>query len=206
MRDEENTLMKIRGILQEGIRLRESLLEDFFLKCLADVAVVAARALKRGNKLLIFGNGGSAADAQHMAAELVGRFFRPRVPLAAIALTTDSSVLTSISNDQDFKEVFARQIRALGKQGDVAVAITTSGRSQNVLRGLQEARQMGIVTVGLTGGEGGEVAALVDYLINVPHDSTPRVQEMHITIAHILCELIEDQIVGSEGAEAVGPS
>lgn len=206
MRDEENTLMKIRGILQEGIRLRESLLEDFFLKCLADVAVVAARALKRGNKLLIFGNGGSAADAQHMAAELVGRFLRPRVPLAAIALTTDSSVLTSISNDQDFKEVFARQIRALGKQGDVAVAITTSGRSQNVLRGLQEARQMGIVTVGLTGGEGGEVAALVDYLINVPHDSTPRVQEMHITIAHILCELIEDQIVGSEGAEAVGPS
>lgn len=206
MRDEENTLMKIRGILQEGIRLRESLLEDFFLKCLADVAVVAARALKRGNKLLIFGNGGSAADAQHMAAELVGRFFRPRVPLAAIALTTDSSVLTSISNDQDFKEVFARQIRALGKPGDVAVAITTSGRSQNVLRGLQEARQIGIVTVGLTGGEGGEVAALVDYLINVPHDSTPRVQEMHITIAHILCELIEDQIVGSEGAEAVGPS
>jgi D-sedoheptulose 7-phosphate isomerase len=185
---------KIRAALAEGMELRQRLMDDSFFQGLIRATDSMVQALKKGNKILIFGNGGSAAHAQHMAAELVNRFLKQRQPFAALALTTDTSILTSISNDEDFTEVFARQISALGRPGDVAVAITTSGRSRNILRGLEEARRIGLVTVGLTGGNGQEVNPLLDHLLHVPHGSTPRVQEMHTTVIHILCELIEDEL------------
>jgi len=185
---------KIRAALAEGMELRQRLMDDSFFQGLIRATDSMVQALKKGNKILIFGNGGSAAHAQHMAAELVNRFLKERQPFAALALTTDTSILTSISNDEDFTEVFARQISALGRPGDVAVAITTSGRSRNILRGLEEARRIGLVTVGLTGGNGQEVNPLLDHLLHVPHGSTPRVQEMHTTVIHILCELIEDEL------------
>jgi D-sedoheptulose 7-phosphate isomerase len=185
---------KIRAALAEGMELRQRLMDDSFFQGLIRATDSMVQALKKGNKILIFGNGGSAAHAQHMAAELVNRFLKQRQPFAALALTTDTSILTSISNDEDFTEVFARQISALGRPGDVAVAITTSGRSRNILRGLEEARRIGLVTVGLTGGNGQEVNPLLDHSLHVPHGSTPRVQEMHTTVIHILCELIEDEL------------
>lgn len=199
----EGREQRIKAALVEGIELRERLLNDSFSQKLIQATEAILQALKRGNKILIFGNGGSAAHAQHMAAELVNRFLRTRRPLAALALTTDTSVLTSISNDDDFREVFARQIAALGKPGDVAVAITTSGRSLNVLRGLEEARRMGLTTVGLTGGKGKEVNSLLDHRLHVPHGSTPRVQEIHTTMIHIICELIEAELADWEESSSV---
>jgi D-sedoheptulose 7-phosphate isomerase len=151
-------------------------------------------ALSAGRKLLIFGNGGSAADAQHVAAELVGRFLRDRPALAAIALTTDTSVLTSVANDYSFAHVFARQIEALGQPGDVACAISTSGMSANVEGALQAARARGLQTMAFTGHDGGRVGGLVDIHVNVPDASAPRVQEVHRTLLHVMCELIEKDL------------
>jgi D-sedoheptulose 7-phosphate isomerase len=153
-------------------------------------------ALTRGGKVLLFGNGGSAADAQHIAAEFVGRFALEREPLSAIALTTDTSALTAIGNDYGFDQVFARQVGALGRAGDVVVAISTSGRSANVLSGVKAARERGLITIGLTGGDGGMLGRMVDIPIIVPSPSTARVQECHITIGHILCELVEAGVCG----------
>jgi D-sedoheptulose 7-phosphate isomerase len=149
-------------------------------------------ALGHGRKLLVFGNGGSAADAQHMAAELVGRFQRERPAIAAIALTTDTSILTSLANDYSFKQVFARQIEALGQPGDVAFAISTSGGSPNVTAALQAAKTRGLKTIALTGRDGGTVGGLVDIHVNVPDQNTARVQEVHRTLIHVLCEVIEE--------------
>ena len=149
-------------------------------------------ALKQGKKILFAGNGGSAADAQHLAAEIVGRFERERSGLAALALTTDSSTLTSISNDYGFESVFSRQIEALGQQGDVLVAISTSGNSPNIIKATQAARERGIATIGLLGKTGGVLKASVDHALVVPSDNTARIQEAHILIGHILCQLIED--------------
>lgn len=159
---------------------------------LAAVARVVRAALEKGNKVLLFGNGGSAADAQHIAAEMIGRFRRERTPLAAIALTTDTSVLTSVGNDYGYEHVFERQLRALGRPGDVAIAISTSGNSPNVLLAAATAAEIGLVTVGLTGGDGGRLARLVEHHLNVPHKSTARVQEVHIMIGHLLCELLDE--------------
>jgi D-sedoheptulose 7-phosphate isomerase len=148
-------------------------------------------ALRSGRKILLFGNGGSAADAQHLAAELVNRYRRARPALAALALTTDTSILTAIANDASFEEVFSRQIEALGEPGDVAIAISTSGRSPNVVRAVETARRLGLRTIGLLGRDGGLVAPLVDVPLIVPAEETPRIQEVHITLGHILCDLIE---------------
>jgi D-sedoheptulose 7-phosphate isomerase len=162
-----------------------------------DVAPIlnAARAIassfKDGGKLLLFGNGGSAADAQHVAAELVGRFLREREALAAVALTTDTSVLTSIGNDYAFDRVFVRQIEALGRPGDVALGISTSGGSQNVVAALETARRRGLTTIALTGRDGGAVGRAAGIHINVPSDSAPRVQEVHRTLLHVICDLVE---------------
>ena len=156
----------------------------------AGQAMVAS--LREGRKLLFFGNGGSAADAQHLAAEFVGRFRRERQPLPAIALTTDTSILTCIGNDYGFEQVFARQVLALGQPGDVAVAISTSGRSPNVLVAVQAARERGMTTIGLTGGDGGPLAQAVDIPIVVPSTVTARIQECHITIGHIWCEFMDE--------------
>ena len=156
-----------------------------------DAAAAIVEALTRGGKVLLFGNGGSAADAQHVAAELVGRFERVRRPFAAIALSADTSVLTAISNDDGYERVFTRQIEALARDGDVVVAITTSGRSPNVVHALEAAAQRGLRAIGVTGRDGGRVAGLVDIHVNVPSDSTARVQEVQRTLLHAMCDLVE---------------
>lgn len=162
-------------------------------------AVMAAQtisdALKAGQKLLVFGNGGSASDAQHVAAELVGRFQRERAAMAAIALTTDTSVLTSIGNDYSFKQVFARQVEALGRRGDVAMGISTSGESPNVVAALQAAKAKALKTIALTGRDGGSVGRAAEIHVNVPDQNTARVQEVHRTLLHVMCELVEEEQV-----------
>ena len=149
-------------------------------------------AVRAGQKLLLFGNGGSASDAQHMSAELVGRFQRERGAIAALALTTDTSILTSIANDYSFKQVFARQIEALGQAGDVAFGISTSGESPNVVHALNAAKAKGLKTIALTGRDGGSVGRAADLHVNVPDQSTARVQEVHRTLIHVMCEVIEE--------------
>jgi len=185
----------IRRAVSDSIDLKESFFAANEAKIMA-VARAICEALDRGNKVLLYGNGGSAADAQHIAAEFVGRFQRERQPLAAMALTTDTSILTSLSNDYGFSEIFARQMRALGRQADVSIAISTSGNSPNVVLATSMAREMGLVTVGLTGNDGGELGAQVQYHLCVPHRTTARVQETHIMIGHILCELVDEHMKG----------
>ena len=158
---------------------------------LVRAAELITASYESGGKVLIFGNGGSAADAQHFAAELVGRFQRDRPGMPAVALTADASIVTSVANDYGFERVFARQIEALGRAGDVAFAISTSGASRNVLAALTAARSGGLRTVALTGRDGGAVGAASEVHINVPHDSAARVQEVHRTLIHALCEIVE---------------
>jgi D-sedoheptulose 7-phosphate isomerase len=159
-----------------------------------DVLSILENSVRGGGKLLLFGNGGSAADAQHIVAELVVRYKNDRPPIAAIALTTDSSTLTACANDLGYDTIFQRQIEALGRKGDVAFAISTSGRSQNVLRGLTQAHEMGLRTVGLSGGIGGDMGQICDALMIVPSPVTSRIQEMHITIGHMLCKALEERL------------
>lgn len=161
------------------------------------VARRMAETLRRGGKILFFGNGGSAADAQHLSAEFVNRFLRERSALAAVALTTDTSALTSIGNDLGFDQIFARQVAALGRAGDVVVAISTSGNSPNVLKGVEAARRLGCITVGLTGGSGGQLSKVVDEVFVVPSNETPRIQETHITLGHALCALVEELLLAA---------
>ena len=181
----------VRGIVAAAASLHERVSR-------ADVGPVveAARAIRAahaaGGKLLIFGNGGSAADAQHMAAELVNRLQRDRAALAAIALSTDTSILTSVANDYSFDRVFVRQIEALGRTGDVALGISTSGRSPSVVTALEAARARGLKTIALTGHDGGAAAAAADIRVTVPSDSTARIQEVHRTLIHAICELVEE--------------
>jgi len=152
---------------------------------------MVTEAFKAGNKLLLFGNGGSAADAQHIAAEFVNRFMIERPPLPAIALTTDTSILTSIGNDYGYADTFSKQIKALGREGDVAIGISTSGKAANVLKAVRTAKEMGLKTIGFTGGDGGELAKIVDLAIVVDSPTTARIQEVHITIGHVLCEMVD---------------
>jgi D-sedoheptulose 7-phosphate isomerase len=153
-----------------------------------------ARALRDGGKVMLAGNGGSAADAQHIAAELIGRFVMDRAPLPALALTTDTSVLTAIGNDYGFQEVFERQVRGLGRKGDVFIGITTSGRSPNVIAALKAARAMGLVTVGFTGSRGADLRALCDVTLVAPSDDTALIQQVHITAGHAICGLVEREL------------
>jgi D-sedoheptulose 7-phosphate isomerase len=162
-----------------------------------DTLAVLERGLRNGGKLLIFGNGGSAADAQHIAAELIIRYQSNRRSLAALALTTDSSALTACGNDFGFDTIFERQIEGLGRENDVAVGISTSGNSANVIRGLRQARTMGLTTVGLTGGSGGDMSGLCDALIAVPCSITARVQELHILIGHMWCKALEQRLASA---------
>jgi D-sedoheptulose 7-phosphate isomerase len=166
-----------------------------FIRQNADLLIQVVRmiveAFKGGNKVLLFGNGGSAADAQHIAAEFVNRFLIERPPLPALALSTDTSVLTSISNDYGYVDSFAKQIKALGKQGDVAIGISTSGSAANVIKAVKVAKEMGLKTVGLAGNDGGELAKGVDIALIVASPVTPRIQEVHITIGHVLCEMVD---------------
>jgi D-sedoheptulose 7-phosphate isomerase len=165
--------------------------DDALVGAVADVAAACVSALRDGRKLLLAGNGGSAADAQHIAAELVSRYAYDRAGLPAFALTTDTSVLTAIGNDYGYERLFARQIEAVGVAGDVFFGISTSGRSPNVLQAIDVARVRGLVTVGMTGRTGGQMGARCDHLLRIPSDATPRIQEGHIAIGHAICQLIE---------------
>jgi len=184
---------RIKEILLESIQVKEELLRDSIVQIL-DIAQLAVDCLKKNGKVILFGNGGSAADAQHIAAELIGRFKKDRTALAAISLTTNTSVLTSIANDYGYEVVFSRQIEALGQKNDIAIGISTSGKAKNVAAGIKQAKKMGIKTVALTGGDGGDLAKLADVSLLVPSSVTARIQEAHITIGHILCELIEQAV------------
>lgn len=176
---------------EESVRVKQAFLRDNLDRLTAVIDVIVS-AFKRGNKLLLFGNGGSAADAQHIAAEFVNRFRIERPPLPALALTTDSSALTAIGNDSDYSQVFAKQVRALGKAGDIALAISTSGNSANVLAAVDVCRELNIITVGLTGGGGGKLATKVDHLLCVgTSGDTARIQETHILIGHVICESVD---------------
>lgn len=185
-----NLAGEMKGIAEQSIAAHQRLLDEG-MAALVEVAQVFIRAIETGRKILLFGNGGSAADAQHVAGELVGRFLVESEPWPAIALTTDSSILTCIGNDWAFDEVFSRQVRALCRPGDVVVGITTSGRSPNVVKGLQEARRRGGVTVGFTGAKGGDLKQHSDICFLAPADATPRIQELHLLAWHSICEVVE---------------
>lgn len=185
----------ITQLLTDSINVKQAMLADtHVLQSIQTAANYCMDALGAGNKLLLAGNGGSAADAQHIAAELVGRFERERRALPAYAMTTNASSLTAIANDYHYDSVFSRQLEALGKPGDVFIGFSTSGNSPNIVKAAQQAKAMGIRVVGLTGASGGALATLCDVCIKVPATNTARVQESHITIGHIVCALIESQV------------
>ncbi len=184
---------KIKSIIQESIAVQKSALVTQ-ISVIEKAGRLMISCLKKGGKIILFGNGGSAADCQHIAAELVGRFGKDRHALAAISLTTDTSVITSLANDYSYETVFARQVQAIGKSADVAFAISTSGNSENVLEAAKASRKIGSKIIVMTGSKGGRLAAIADVCVKVPSDVTARIQEAHILIGHILCQLIEDDI------------
>ena len=187
----------IQARLAESTVVKETMRrDDEFTSTLASIAAAVVDAYRTGNKVLLFGNGGSAADAQHIAAELVGRFYKDRKPLAAVALNANTSSMSAVANDYSFAEVFEREVKALGHPGDVAIGISTSGNSENVVRALDSAKAEGLVTVALTGSSGGRLKEGVDHCLRVPSDDTARVQEGHITAGHIMCELVENALFG----------
>lgn len=184
---------KIKKLIQDSIDVKSGLLEEKAVREIESCSKMLSEAVRKGKKVLIFGNGGSAADSQHIAAELVGRFKKERRALAAVALTTDSSILTALGNDYGYESVFARQIEALGKKGDIALGLSTSGNSRNVISALRAARSAGMTAIGLAGAGGGEMKNLCDILITVPSNDTARIQECHIMIAHIICDAVESE-------------
>jgi D-sedoheptulose 7-phosphate isomerase len=191
-----DTQRAIRELFAESIRVKQAFLESQ-LAGLERAVDLVVEALSEGNKLVLFGNGGSAADAQHIAAELVGRFAHDRKPLSAVALTTDTSALTAIANDYGYEQVFARQVRALALPGDVALAISTSGRSPSVLRGVEACHQRGVRVIALTGGDGGPLLAMADVgLLVAGTRHTARIQETHLLVGHVICELVDQRLGG----------
>jgi D-sedoheptulose 7-phosphate isomerase len=189
--------MKIQQAIQSSIQVKQDILNDqAFLENIQEVADALFIALSKGNKVLFCGNGGSAADAQHLAAELSGRFYFDRDPLPAEALHCNTSFMTAVANDYGYDEVYARMIKGSGVEGDVLVGLSTSGNSKNILKAFEAAAQKGIVTVAFTGHGGGLMKDCVDFLLNVPSNDTPRIQESHIMIGHILCQLVEERLFG----------
>lgn len=184
--------MRINKSIQQSIEVKQKILADeILLKTMGEVAETCINAFCNGNKVLLCGNGGSAADAQHLAAEFSGRFYYDRPPLPAEALHANTSYLTAVANDYSFDEVYARLLRGTAKSGDILIGLSTSGNSKNVIRAFETARELGIITVGLTGESGGIMKDICDFLINVPSKDTPRIQESHIMIGHIICEIVE---------------
>jgi D-sedoheptulose 7-phosphate isomerase len=191
------------GLIGAALRDSAAAMGAFMQRELPQAAMAAAAiadGINSGGKVLIFGNGGSAADAQHVAGELVNYMRSERRPLACIALTTDTSVLTAIANDVAFDDIFARQILALGRTGDVGIALSTSGNSANVLQGIRAARRLGIMTIGFTGRQGGQMKELVDLCVAVPSDRTERIQEVHMTVLHGICEFLEQHLCETTSA------
>ena len=177
-------------IFKESCHIKELFINEN-LSRLVGIVEAIKKCLEQGNKILIFGNGGSSSDSQHLAAEFVNRFRIERPPLPAVSLAADSAVITSIGNDYDFSEIFSKQIRAIGQPGDVAWGLSTSGKSPNVVKGLETARKNGLVTVGFSGKDGGDMARMCDYILNVPSTNTARIQEVHITAGHVICEMVD---------------
>ncbi len=187
----------ISNQVKKSIDVKQKLLDNQeLMDLIQEVALKCVEVYKNGNKTLIAGNGGSAADAQHIAGEFVSRFYFDRPGLASIALTTDTSIITAIGNDYGYEKLFSRQVQANGIKGDIFIGISTSGNSANVIEALKECEEKGIITVGLTGEKGGKMAEMCDYCIKVPSNETPRVQEAHILIGHIICAVVEEAIFG----------
>jgi D-sedoheptulose 7-phosphate isomerase len=189
----ENIVLNVFG---DSIKLKQDFLTKANIRTMVSMAQTIADTFKKGNKLLLFGNGGSAADAQHLAAEFVNRLRRERRPLPALALTTDTSILTSVSNDYDFSDIFSKQVDALGMDGDVAWGFSTSGKSPNVIKGLEMAKRKGLITIALSGGDGGPLIDVADVGLTVNSKDTPRIQEVHITIGHTICEMVDSCLFG----------
>jgi D-sedoheptulose 7-phosphate isomerase len=191
--------MRVIRSLQESIEVKQKILSDSYLISeVRKVAVACTNAFSRGNKVLFCGNGGSAADAQHLAAEFSGRFYYDRPPLPSEALHVNTSFLTAVANDYSFEEVYARMLRASGRKGDILIGLSTSGNSENIIRAFEAARELQVLTVGFTGETGGKLGPLCDFLINVPSQDTPRIQESHITLGHIICEIVESTLFPKE--------
>lgn len=196
MKTDFETRFVIEDIINESIKVKEAL--KSISPVILEAVQVIEKAINNGNKILLCGNGGSAADAQHIACEFIAKLMKRRKSLPAIALTTNTSILTAISNDDSFEEVFSRQIEGIGKKGDVLIAISTSGSSPNILKAVQMAKEIGMKTIGLTGEKGHKLQSVTDICIKVPSSNTQRVQECHITIGHIICEMIERKILNSK--------
>ncbi|MDH4163003.1 MAG: D-sedoheptulose 7-phosphate isomerase [Nitrospirota bacterium] len=190
----QNTII---GIFEESARVKTAFARENAER-IAAVVRLLAQTFRNGRKVILFGNGGSATDASHIAAEFVNRFLMDRPPLPAIALNTDPAVLTSISNDFGYDQIFSKQLAALGQEGDVVIGISTSGNSPNVLKALDVAKKGGMKTVVLTGGTGGKMASLADHTFIVPSRHTPHIQETHITLGHILCQLVDEELFGGK--------
>ncbi len=184
---------RIKDIFLESIQVKEELMRTSIGKII-EITDLITDCLKKNGKVILFGNGGSASDSQHIAAEFVGRFKKDRDALSAIALTTNTSILTSLANDYGYEVVFAKQIEALGRKNDVVIGISTSGKAKNVVLGIKQAKKMGLKAIALTGADGGELAKLTDISLVVPSSVTARIQEAHITIGHIVCELVEQAV------------
>ncbi len=182
---------RIKGFLYESAEVKKAVADTLSDKILEAINI-ARTSYRNGGKMLLMGNGGSAGDAQHIAAEFIGRYKKERKPVAAIALTVDSSILTCVGNDYGYENVFARQVEGLAKKEDVVIAISTSGNSENVIRGVEKAREIGAKTIGLLGKQGGKLKDMVDLAIVVPSSDTARIQEAHITIGHIICEILDE--------------
>ena len=199
MTEPVESLARLR--LSEGAALAESMLRGDCAREIGEVAEALTDAFRKGKKVLLFGNGGSAAEAVHIAAEFVGRYLIDRQPLPAVALAENLSSITAIGNDYSYEEIFSRQVRALGTGGDVAIGLTTSGRSPNVVKGLETARELGLTAIGMTGSEAGPVGEASDHCIRIPSTDTPRVQEGHLLASHIVCEWVEARL-----AEGTAPA
>ena len=183
--------------INKSIEIKEDILKDYILvkkMCLVVKAII--NAYKSDKKVILFGNGGSAADAQHIAGELVNRFYFDRKSLPAMALTANTSVLTAIGNDYSFDKIFSKQIEGIGKEGDIAIGISTSGNSKNVIEAINVAKEKKLFTIGFTGRSGGKIKEIADICLQVPHDDTPRIQEIHIMMGHIICEIVEKELFG----------
>lgn len=184
---------RIKEILMESIQVKEEVLHSRIGK-IVEICQVIIENLKKNGKVILFGNGGSASDSQHIAAEFVGRFKKDRTPLAAIALTTNTSVLTSLANDYGYEIIFARQIEGLAQKNDTVIGISTSGKAKSVILGIKQAKKMGLKTIVFTGGDGGELAKIADISLVIPSPVTARIQEAHITVGHIICEIVEQTL------------
>ncbi len=188
-------MSKVKTIINSSINVKSKILSDEnFIKRIEEVSQVIAEAFKNGNRLYLCGNGGSAADAQHLAAEFTGRFYSDREPLPAEALHVNTSFLTAVANDYSYEQIYERAVKAHGRKGDVLIGLSTSGNSKNVLLAQQEGKKRGMVVIAFTGETGGKMKDSADYLFNVPSNDTPRIQEIHILIGHIICQLVEEQL------------